>query len=277
MILVIFLFRRVFRSRLFHRRKTALSTAIFLFLPTHLPFLKKQKGFPLQSLTQRAENQYIYFVILDFLFPNRCLNCNRIIPAEEIVCEACFNQIHFTHWNFISENILKQKCRLLFPVENAFALLQFEKESLTRKIVHELKYKNREKVSKILAKWTIEKFDFQDQKPDLIVTVPLHPRKQKERGYNQLHLFADTISRKFNIPTDHFLIKRNRYKKAQALKDKAHRAETENVFSITKPIENQHILLIDDVFTTGNTMASVAWEILKSGNNKVSILVMAVD
>lgn len=217
-------------------------------------------------------------MILDFLFPNRCLHCNRIIPPEEIVCEGCFDKIHFTHWKFGEDNLLKQKCSLLFPVENAFALMLFEKESLSRQIVHELKYKGREKVGKTLAEWTEERLDFKNQKPDLIVTVPLHPKKEKERGYNQLHIFADTISKQFHIPVDHHLIKRNQYKKAQALKDKAHRAaETENLFSITKPIQNQHVLLVDDVFTTGNTMASVAWEILKSGNNKVSVLVMAMD
>ena len=216
-------------------------------------------------------------MLLDFLFPNRCLNCNMIIDADDLVCEACMDQIHFTHHSFGAENELKKKCNLLFPVENTFALMQFEKESLSRKIVHDLKYKSREKVGKILADWTAERLDFKDKKPDLLLSVPLHPKKMKERGYNQLHLFTETLSKNFEIPYDHTLIKRNFYKKAQALKDKAHRSETENLFSIPKPIKNQHVLLIDDVFTTGNTMSSVAWEILKEGNSKVSVLVMAVD
>ena len=216
-------------------------------------------------------------MLLDFLFPNRCLNCNRIIDATEIVCEPCFDHIHFTHHRFEQENPLKQKCSLLFPVENAFALMQFEEESLSRKIVHQLKYKNREMVGKVLAEWTAERIIFNHNLPDLLVTVPLHPRKQRERGYNQLHLFADTLSKHFGIPADHHLIKRNQYKKAQALKDKAHRTETEHLFSIQNPINNQHVMIIDDVFTTGNTMSSVAWEIMKSGNNKISVLVMAVD
>lgn len=216
-------------------------------------------------------------MLLDLFFPNRCLECNRIISGEEVVCEICFEQVNFTHWKFNSENILKQRCSLFFPLENAYALMQFEEESLSRKIVHALKYSGRENIGKTLAEWTSERLDFHNEKPDLIVTVPLHPKKQKERGYNQLHLFADELSKNFAIPVEHSTLKRNFYKKAQALKDKEHRAETENLFSLTKNIENKHVLIIDDVFTTGNTMSSVAWEILKSGNNEVSVLVMAVD
>jgi len=216
-------------------------------------------------------------MILDIFFPNRCIHCNRIIEANLLVCNLCFEQIHFTHYDYFENNFVKEKCKLLFPIENAFALMQFEKESLSRKIIHELKYKSRENVGKILADWTTEQLDFKNGKTDLLVSVPLHPKKLKERGYNQLHLFTETLSNFYKIPFSHDLIKRNHYSKAQALKDKKHRLETENTFSITQKISGSHILLIDDVFTTGNTLSTVAWEILKAGNNKVSVLVMAMD
>jgi ComF family protein len=216
-------------------------------------------------------------MILDLFFPNRCISCNRIIDANFLVCNLCFEHIHFTHFNYFNENRIKEKCKLLFPVENTYALMQFEKENLSRKIIHELKYKSREKVGKILAEWTIEQLNFKNERPDLLVSVPLHSKKMKERGYNQLHLFTETLSKFYNIPFDHELIRRNYYSKAQALKDKKHRMETENTFSITKNITGKHILLVDDVFTTGNTLSSIAWKILNSGNNKVSVLVMAVD
>ena len=216
-------------------------------------------------------------MILNLLFPNRCLECSKIISADELVCGICMDQILFTHHDFPESNLLKERCSLLFPVENAFALMQFEEESLSRKIVHQLKYGSREKTGKILAEWTGERMNFDENKPDLMVSVPLHPKKLKERGYNQLHLFTETLSKKLEIPFDHQLIRRNFYQKAQAQKDKSHRAETENLFSVTQEISDTHVLLIDDVFTTGNTMSSVAWEILKAGNNKVSVLVMAVD
>ncbi|MFS4470938.1 ComF family protein [Chryseobacterium sp. T20] len=216
-------------------------------------------------------------MILDVLFPNRCIHCNTIIDSELLVCGLCFNQIHFTHYNYFENNPVKEKCSLLFPVENAYSLIQFEEESLSRKIIHDLKYRGREKTGKILANWTTERLNFNNKKPDLLINVPLHPRKLKERGYNQLHLFTETLSSFYKIPFDHQLIKRNYYSKAQALKDKKHRLETINTFSVTRPVSGKHILLIDDVFTTGNTVSSVAWEILNAGDNKVSVLVMAVD
>ena len=215
--------------------------------------------------------------LVDLLFPNRCLECNRIIHHEEVVCELCFDQIHFTHHHHSESNLLLEKCRLLFPIENAFALMQFEEESTSQKIIHQLKYGSREKIGKIIANWTLEKIDFSQSKFDLLVTVPLHPKKQKERGYNQLHLFAAHLSKQLKTPCDHTLIKRNFYKKAQAKKNREQRIFNEDLFSITKQISNQHVLLLDDVFTTGNTMSSVAWQILKEGNNKVSVLVMAMD
>ena len=216
-------------------------------------------------------------MILNLLFPNRCLECSKIISADELVCGICMDQILFTHHDFSESNLLKERCSLLFPVENAFALMQFEEESLSRKIVHQLKYGSREKVGKILAEWTGERIHFDDNKPDLMVSVPLHPKKLKERGYNQLHLYTETLSQELKIPFDHTLIQRNFYKKAQAKRSRKEREETQNLFSSTKEISGKHILLIDDVFTTGNTISSVAWEILKYPNNKISVLMIATD
>ena len=216
-------------------------------------------------------------MLLDLLFPNRCLHCNSIISKEELVCEVCFPKIKFYHYHFYEENPLKNRCKLLFPVENAFALMQFEKESLSRKLVHQLKYRSQKNVGKILAEWTSEKVKLTNDKPDILLTVPLHPKKLKERGYNQLHLFADTLSKIWEIPHHEKALKRNSYQKAQAQKDKSHRAETKYDFSLAEEISGKHVLLIDDVFTTGNTLSAIAWEILKNPNNKVSILVMAYD
>lgn len=216
-------------------------------------------------------------MLLDLLFPNRCLHCNQMIYKDELVCQICFSQIKFSHYNFFEENELKNRCKLLFPIKNAFALMQFEEHALSRKIIHQLKYHSQEKVGKILADWTIERLKFYNEKPDVLVTVPLHPKKLKKRGYNQLHLFADTLSKHWNIPHHKDFLKRNTYQKAQATKDKSHRLETQYNFSTTENIDDKHVLLIDDVFTTGNTINAIAWEILKNTNNRISVLVMAYD
>jgi ComF family protein len=185
-------------------------------------------------------------------------------------------QISFTHHQFGSENELFDRCSPLFPLEYAFALMNFEQNGLSQKILHQLKYAEKEYFAQHIADWTIEKLSFENP-PDLMVTIPLHPKKEKKRGYNQLHLFAKNISEHFMIPLYNNLLKRNFYNQAQAKKDKNHRENLSDIFSATREITNQHVLLIDDVLTTGNTMASAAWEILKFQGNKVSILTMAID
>ena len=156
-------------------------------------------------------------------------------------------------------------------------MMKYQQDENSRKISQQLKYHSQEKVGKILADWTAERLQFQEDKHDILVTFPLHPKKLKKRGYNQLHLFANTLSKHWGIPHQENFLKRNSYQKAQARKDKLHRLETKYDFSVTENLHGKHFLLIDDVFTTGNTMNAIAWEILKNPSNKISVLVMAID
>lgn len=217
-------------------------------------------------------------MIFDFLFPNRCIDCNLLISKKDVICENCLDKVRFSHYTFNQSNKLKESAQLLFPVENAYSLLIYEKESLAQRIIHQLKYNNREKVGATLAQWTSERIDFGEDKPDLIVTVPLHRKKLKARGYNQLHLFANTLSKHYNIAVNHNLLTRLKHSRAQAKKDLAERLKTKNAYQLTDNVNDKHILLIDDVYTTGNTISNIAWEILQNSENvKISILIMAYD
>ena len=217
-------------------------------------------------------------MIFDFIFPNRCLDCNQLIDKNEVVCEICKDKIHFSDHRFSENNGLKERASLLFPVQNAFSLMLYEKDSLSQKIIHQLKYNHREKIGKNLADWTIKKLSFENDKPDLIVTVPLHPKKLKQRGFNPLHLFGDVVSKNLQIPVNHQMLTRTKHSRAQAKKDQTERLKTKNAYQVTQKIRDKHILLIDDVYTTGNTSSNIAWEILRSSDNvRISLLVMAMD
>ena len=217
-------------------------------------------------------------MIFDFLFPNRCLICNQIIDKSDIVCEVCFPRINFSNHNYNDSNTLKDKLLVQFPISNAYSLLYYEKESLAQNIIQQLKYNNRENIGKNLAKWVMERVDFKNDKPDIITTVPLHYKKLKQRGYNQLHLFGNELSNFYNIPVNHTFLQRTTHSKAQAKKDQSERLKTKNAYQLTQRIDDKHILLIDDVYTTGNTISNIAWEILNNSTNvRISILVMAMD
>jgi len=137
---------------------------------------------------------------IDLIFPNRCLHCNRIIRKSDLICWSCENQVSFSSFDFYGTNILQERTKLLFPCENSYALLTFQKDGLSQKILHLLKYGYKESIGKNLAQWTIQRLVLLDPQPDIIVSVPLHPKKQKKRGYNQLHLFCNELSQHYNIP-----------------------------------------------------------------------------
>lgn len=216
-------------------------------------------------------------MLLDLLFPNRCLQCGRIIPARVPVCDCCLQKIHFTRWVSFTENPLLDKCRLLFPISQAYALMFFHENSLSRKLIHEIKYNHRPILGEALAEWLFPYHSQMREIPDMMIPVPLHSRKLRERGYNQLGDFCKTLSSLWEIPCAEDVVMRNYYKKPQAQKGKLERSELGHLFQMVKPIEYHHILIVDDVFTTGNTIAAMAWEILKGKGNKVSVLVMAMD
>lgn len=217
-------------------------------------------------------------MLLDLLFPNRCLHCNRIIDKDELVCHLCFENISFSNFDYNQPNPLQERAQLHFPCENSYALMLFEKDGLSQKLIHQLKYGGQKNIGKTLANWTTERLNFDQNKPNLIVSVPLHSKKLKTRGYNQLHIFGNELSKDYNIPVNHQLLKRNIHSTSQAKKDKVHRNETASIFSVTETMDAAHILLIDDVYTTGNTLSTIAWELLKQNpKHKISILVMAID
>jgi len=216
-------------------------------------------------------------ILIDILFPHRCLYCNNIIEKEDILCESCYSMVNFTHWEGVKENPLKQRLNSFFDISDAYALMYFEKKGLSRKILHQLKYAKNEKVGKILANWTYERINL-TQKPDLLINIPIHREKLKKRGYNQLHLFTETLSKVWKIPyNNHYIIKTSNNKQSQAKKGRESRNKTEVEFEISKQLSNTHFLLIDDICTTGNTLSAYAKKILETPGNKVSVLIMAID
>lgn len=218
--------------------------------------------------------------MLNLLFPLECIGCNDIISSdEEILCITCRHHLPLTNFHKIGHDSLKNKFYGHFPVENATALLFFEKKGLTQKLIHQLKYRGVKKIGSFLGKWLgaelAEIPDYSDI--DVVIPVPLHKQKLKKRGYNQVADFGKELAKALQSSyRDDILIKITKTG-SQVFKTRILRFESEEVFTVQnlKEIQNSHILLVDDVITTGATIEKCALQLLKGKNIKISIATMA--
>ncbi len=215
--------------------------------------------------------------LLDFVFPNSCLECQRLLAdRNSLLCLPCYYHLPFTHWKWGETNPMYEKLNAFIPIENACSLLYFYHDNATQKILHALKYHNRQTIGIWLAEEWMRRLTGKTENIGGICMIPIHPKKLKSRGYNQNEVLAKQLSNHLQIPFFPELLKRTKHQKSQT---KMHRTERlnrlENTFCIDKiPEKIQHILLIDDICTTGSTLLHCG-KLLLSRKIKVSILTIA--
>lgn len=166
-------------------------------------------------------------------------------------------------------------------ISAASSYLYFRKKSGVQKILHELKYRNHESLGKLMgrmhASQLIDSNEFQDI--DLVMPIPLHPRKYRERGYNQAALLADGYAEVLNAKVDLKTLQRKDYTESQTRKSRYQRYQNmKGVFVLKHPekIKDKTILLVDDVVTTGATIESSAEILLAAGAKSVLVASTAV-
>lgn len=216
--------------------------------------------------------------LLNLIYPRLCVGCNALLLTNETtICSKCLHHLPYTyHWKN-HKNDTTKKFEGLLPIEFGISFLYFQKEGIVQEAIHKLKYKGKQEVGTILGNLMsaeIKEFII-NQKVDAIIPVPLHPKRLKERGYNQVESFGKAISKNLNIAYNDSLLIRNVYTKTQTQKDKDSRQyNKENIFEckFQESDYNKHYLLIDDIITTGATLEKCGKAILKIPNSKVSIL-----
>ncbi|WP_230470678.1 ComF family protein [Flavobacterium cheongpyeongense] len=166
-------------------------------------------------------------------------------------------------------------------IDHASAFLYFNKKGIVQELIHNLKYKGYEEIGTLLGNWYVE--DLKSIKPetpfDVIIPVPLHQKKLKERGYNQITTFGNALAKGLNIGYNDAILFRKKYSKTQSKKNLLGRLEgIENVFDvhISKENHHRHFLLVDDVLTTGATLEACSRALLKIPGAKISIVCMAM-
>ena len=219
--------------------------------------------------------------MLGLIFPKFCVACsNGLNATEEVLCLECEFKLPRTDFHLDKENPVAKHFWGRIQIENAFSFLLFQKGESVQKLLHALKYDDRQDVGVYLGKqfgFAIEEW-VRETDISCIVPVPLHPKKEFKRGYNQCNSIADGLSEVLDLPAEKQAVQRIIETITQTGKDRFDRWENvEGIFEVAQPdkIKDKHILLIDDVVTTGSTLEACATEILKLEGTKVTLATIA--
>ena len=220
--------------------------------------------------------------IIDLFFPKVCAGCHTIlITNETVLCTNCRHEMPLTQYHLDPKNEAVKKFYGKINIEHASALLYFNKKGIVQELIHNLKYKGHEEIGTVLGNWYAE--DLKElvlETPfDVVIPVPLHPKKFRERGYNQVTTFGKTLAKGLNIAYNDTVLYRKKYSKTQSKKNLLGRSDNiENIFDLTFTAENQnkHFLIVDDVLTTGATLEACSKALLKIPGAKISIVCMAM-
>lgn len=220
--------------------------------------------------------------LLNLFFPKVCLSCTAHLADNELhLCTECRHELPVTNFHFTGDDFIKKLFHGRLKLENATALLYYSKKGLVQELLHNLKYRGYQDVGLCLGEWLgaelteVEQF----KTIDMVIPVPLHKSKQRKRGFNQVTKFGQAIASSLDIPYHDNVLLKVTNTKTQVFKDRLKRwSDSGAVFKVenTGKIENKHILLVDDIITTGATIESCAAELQKAKNVKLSIATMAI-
>jgi len=200
--------------------------------------------------------------LLDFIFPQHCLHCETFVDQSETFCKKCLSQLEFVG------EISSRKLFTNSSLSQIFCAFRFD--SVLQLAIHKWKYEGWTKLTPFFAAAMTKAVKASEF--DLIIPVPLHRVKKRDRGFNQSELLAKFIAEKTGIPHNPNAIQRRRYTKTQTKLSAEERMENvSEAFVAVKPeiLQNKTVLLIDDVLTTGSTISECANVVLSAGANRV--------
>ncbi len=220
--------------------------------------------------------------ILHVVFPHVCDGCGSdLLNIESRLCIRCLSNLPDTNFEIHANNPVEKVFWGRLPVVNASAHLYFTKESLVQQLMHQLKYRgNKElgvQLGRIMGNALLNSNRFTDI--DALIPLPLFPSKEKKRGYNQAKVLCDGMAEILCIPVLSNVITRPQHTETQTKKGRIERWKNiEGKFRLVdaEAIRNKHLLVVDDVITTGATLEACGTELLSAENVKLSIATLCI-
>ena len=219
--------------------------------------------------------------LINLFFPRVCAACgNILLDSEDTVCTICRYLLPKTQYELNPDNPLAQMFYGQMPFNVVMAEFFFSKTGKVQHLIHGLKYHHcRENgifLGQEIGKSLLKAADYQNI--DYIIPIPLHPKKEKIRGYNQSHVIAEGISEMTDIPIAEDTLVRSVFTATQTRKTREERWENvKDIFELknAERIANKHVLLVDDVLTTGATIMSAGKALMQAEGIKISVATVA--
>jgi ComF family protein len=218
---------------------------------------------------------------LHLLFPHICVGCGTDIVSEKsTLCMRCVAALPETNFELHPHNPVEKTFWGRLPLINAAAQFYFTKESLMQHLMHQLKYKGNKELGRQLGRIMGEQLKKSGRfTVDALIPLPLFPAKERKRGYNQATILCEGIAEILQVPILDKAIIRPQHTETQTKKGRIERWKNmEGKFVLTTPaaIQDKHILLVDDVITTGATLEACGTELLKGENVQLSLASLCV-
>jgi len=215
-------------------------------------------------------------------YPCLCVACERVLAnPQQFVCLSCRSEWPLTDMHRFRENTFTERFWGRLQLEYGSAMFHFVKGGHIQSLIHALKYRSQSQVGIGLGReyGRILAGSYTDPKPNLIVPVPLHPRKKHQRGYNQAACFGEGLAHSLQIPMEERFLVRSVYQTSQTHKGRLERFQ--NVLAAFQArhldqLTGKHVLLVDDVLTTGATLEACAIQLQAATDIKVSMATIAI-
>jgi ComF family protein len=223
----------------------------------------------------------LLYYLTELIFPRLCITCgDKLIEQEQWICLDCLHHIPRTNFHLDPDNRVAQLFYGRVKIEFATSFFYFSKGSKYQTLLHSLKYKGMNELGAEIGKHFGIDLLHSDSfsSVDMICPVPLHPQKEKKRGYNQSWWIASGIASQLHKPLSVDNLKRITATETQTKKNRFERWQNvEGIFELTNPgdFSGKHVLLVDDVVTTGSTLEACAQAILSKTDARISIATLA--